>query len=302
MANLCNVDGHITPEADARIPVLDRGFLFGDSIYEVVRTHDGVPLTWAEHWARLQGSAASLAMELDLSESEAARRVADTLAQADHGDSYVRIVVSRGTGDAPNIDLAYANSPPRWVVMVRPLQLAVGKPVRLALIDRLRNDRRALDPATKSGNYLNNVLGLAEAKARGATDCVMLNQDGSVTEASTSNLFARIDGVWCTPPLGAGILAGITRGMLLEFLPGAGERIEERRITGDDLQSAEEIFLSSTLRDIGPVTHLDGRELHADRSQGVGPSTARLLPLFGEYVQQRLAERDGPHWRKLLND
>ncbi|MGK0202816.1 MAG: branched-chain amino acid aminotransferase [Planctomycetota bacterium] len=301
MANLCNVDGRISSEADARIPVLDRGFLFGDSIYEVVRTHSGVPLTWSEHWNRLNASAASLAMELDLSESDIARRVAETLAQADHGDSYVRIIVTRGTGDAPNIDLAYANSPPRWVLMIRPLQLAVGKPVHLAMVDRLRNDRRALDPAAKSGNYLNNVLGLAEAKASGATDCIMLNQDGSVTEASTSNLFARIDGVWCTPPLNAGILAGITRGMLLEFLPKAGERIEERSITGEELDSAEEIFLSSTLRDIGPVTHLNGRALHPDRPDGVGgESTTSLMPAFGNFIERRLVERDGPHWRSLL--
>tara|TARA_R110002072_G_scaffold302499_1_gene485876 strand:+ start:35358 stop:36266 length:909 start_codon:yes stop_codon:yes gene_type:complete len=300
MANLCNVDGRISSEADARIPVLDRGFLFGDSIYEVVRTHGGVPLTWSEHWTRLKASAASLAMELDLSESVVARRVAETMAQADHGDCYVRIIVTRGTGDAPNIDLAYANSPPRWVLMVRPLQLSIGKPVLLAMVDRLRNDRRALDPAAKSGNYLNNVLGLAEAKASGATDCIMLNQDGSVTEASTSNLFARIDGVWCTPPLNVGILAGITRGMLLEFLPEAGERVEERRITKADLESAEEIFLSSTLRDIGPVTQLNGRVLHADHSGGVGPATARLIPAFGKFVARRLTERDGPHWRKLL--
>jgi branched-chain amino acid aminotransferase len=301
MANLCNVDGQISSEADARIPVLDRGFLFGDSIYEVVRTHNGVPLTWSEHWNRLQASAASLAMELDLSEIDVARRVAETMAQADHGDSYVRIIVTRGTGDAPNIDVAYANSPPRWVLMVRPLQLAVGKPVHLAMVDRLRNDRRALDPATKSGNYLNNVLGLAEAKASGATDCIMLNQDGSVTEASTSNLFARIDGVWCTPPLNAGILAGITRSMLIELLPKAGERVEERHLTGNDLASAEEIFLSSTLRDIGPVTHLNGRALHPNQPDGVGgESTTRLIPAFGEFIERRLAERDGPYWRNLL--
>lgn len=293
------MDGRITSEEDARIPVLDRGFLFGDSIYEVVRTHGGVPLSWSEHWQRLQISARDLLLELDLSESQVAKRVAETLQQADHGDSYVRIIVTRGTGDAPNIDLAYVNSPPRWVIMVRALQLAVGKPVHLGLVERLRNDRRALDPATKSGNYLNNVLGLAEAKTTGATDCVMLNTDGSVTEASTSNLFVRIGGIWCTPPLNAGILAGITRAMLLDFLPQAGEQVEERQLTRDDLLSAEEMFLSSTLRDIGPVTHLNGRALHGDGAGG-GESTQRLIPAFGEYLARRLRERDEPHWRSLI--
>ncbi len=296
MANLCNIDGQLVPETEARVPVLDRGFLFGDSIYEVVRTHAGTPLAWTEHWARLQESAAGLMMALDLDEATVARRVQETLEAAGHGDSYVRLVVTRGAGDAPNIDLAYATRPPCWVVMVRPLAgaLSTGKPVHLGLVERLRNDRRALDPASKSGNYLNNVLGLAEARARGATDCVMLNSEGHVTEASTSNLFVRLDGVWCTPPLGAGILAGITRGMLLEFLPQAGEAVEERALTRDDLERAEELFLCSTLRDMSPVTHLDGRAV------GEGLSTKRLLPLFGEHLARRLKQRDAPHWRGLL--
>jgi branched-chain amino acid aminotransferase len=172
-----------------------------------------------------------------------------------------------------------------------------GKPARLWIVDRLRNDRRALDPATKSGNYLNNVLGLAEAKARGATDCVMRNAAGFLTEASTSNLFARIDGVWCTPPLDAGILAGVTRAHLLEFLPRHGERVEERPLTAPDLQEAEEMFLSSSLRDIAPVTHLDGRSLHGGHA---GPVSMRLSPQFAAFQAQRLEQRYAPAWRRLL--
>jgi branched-chain amino acid aminotransferase len=297
MANLCNVDGEIVPESEARIPVLDRGFLFGDSVYEVVRTVRDVPFAWPEHGARLASSAEAICLQLDLDEATVARRVAATLAAAGHGDSYVRVVVTRGTGDAPNIDLAYANAPPRWIVLVRPLTPMSGKPARLAVVERLRNDRRALDPATKSGNYLNNVLGLAEAKAAGATDCVMCNAGGFVTEASTSNVFARIGGTWCTPPLQAGILAGITRALLLELLPRLGERVAERQLTAADLRGAEELFLSSTLRDIGPVTHLDGRALHGG---GVGPSTAALLPRVQEAFAARLREVDAPRWRRLV--
>ena len=297
MANLCNIGGQVLPEAEARIPVLDRGFLFGDSIYEVVRTVGAVPLAWAEHWRRLQASAEAIALQLDLDEATVARRVALTIAAAANDASYVRIVVTRGTGDAPNIDLACVTGPPTWVILVRPAPAAAGRPARLALIERRRNDRRALDPATKSGNYLNNVLGLAEAKAAGATDCVMLNSQGQVTEASTANLFARIDGSWRTPPLDAGILAGVTRGMLLDFLPRVGERVSERHLTADDLEHAEELFLSSTLRDIGPVTHLNGRELHGG---GPGPITDRLMPTFERYLALRLRTRDEPYWQRLL--
>lgn len=298
MANLCNVDGRILPEAEARIPVLDRGFLFGDSIYEVVRTRGNVPFGWPEHWQRLQISAAALRLRLDLDERQLATRVAATLAAADHGDSYVRIVATRGVGKAPNIDLANASGPPCWLVFVRPLQSSSGAPVRLALVDRLRVDRRALDPATKSGNYLNNVLALAEAKDRGATDCLMCNTDGFVTEASTSNVWARIDGVWCTPPLTAGILAGVTRALLLEFLPRCGERVAERDLRPADLRRADEMFLSSTLRDISPVTHLDDRQL-----PGGSPQCAALglLAHFREFAAQRLRDHDAPHWRRLVD-
>ncbi|MBL8729034.1 MAG: aminotransferase class IV [Planctomycetes bacterium] len=298
MANLCNVDGRIAAESEARIPVLDRGFLFGDSIYEVVRTYGDVPFGWPEHWQRLQRSAAALRLPLDLDEPAVAARVAATLAAAGHGDSYVRLIVTRGTGSAPNIDLAYASGPPRWLILVRELKVHSGAPVQLAIVDRLRVDRRALDPATKSGNYLNNVLALAEAKDRGATDCLMCNTDGFVTEASTSNVFARLDGVWCTPPLTAGILAGVTRSLLLAFLPDCGERVEERDLRPGELRHADEIFLSSTLRDIAPVTHLDGRALHGG---GIGTRAPMLLARFRDRVAQRLRDHDQPAWRRLLS-
>ncbi len=299
MTSLCNVDGRIVAEADAHIPVLDRGFLFGDSCYEVVRTSGDVPFAWPEHWARLCVSAAAIQLRLDLDEATIARRIKTTLAAAAFGDSYVRLIVTRGVGEAPNIDLAYASGPPCWIVMVRPLPALSGKPARLWIVNRLRNDRRALDPATKSGNYLNNVLGLAEAKEQGATDCVMLNGAGFVTEASTSNLFARVGGVWCTPPLDAGILAGVTRALLLEFLPGCGERVAEQPLTASDLQEAEEVFLCSSLRDIAPVTHLDGRALHKG---AIGPVATRLVPQFVEYTARRLREQYQPAWRRLVGD
>jgi branched-chain amino acid aminotransferase len=298
MANLCNVDGRITPEAEARVPVLDRGFLFGDSIYEVVRTVGGEPFGWPEHWERLCGSAAAVRLRLDLDEAAVARRIAATLAASGPGDRYVRIVVSRGAGSAPNIDLACATGAPCWVIMVRELSPMAGAPVRLALIERLRNDRRALDPATKSGNYLNNVLGLAEAKDRGATDCLMCNAQGFVTEASTSNVFARIDGVWATPRLDDGILAGVTRAHVLAWLPTVGERVVEAHLTPAEFRRADEVFLSSTLRDLAPVTHLDGRPLCGGE---MGPNVRRLLAAYQSWYAERLRTLYAPQWRRLVS-
>jgi branched-chain amino acid aminotransferase len=298
MANLCNVDGCITPEAEARVPVLDRSFLFGDSIYEVVRTVGGEPFGWPEHWERLCASAAAVRLRLDLDEAAVARRIAATLAASGPGDRYVRIVVSRGAGSAPNIDLACATGAPCWVIMVRDLSPMAGAPVRLALVERLRNDRRALDPATKSGNYLNNVLGLAEAKDRGATDCLMCNAQGFVTEASTSNVFARIDGVWATPRLDDGILAGVTRAHVLAWLPTVGERVVEAHLTPAEFRRADEVFLSSTLRDLAPVTHLDGRPLCGGE---MGPNVRRLLAAYQSWYAERLRTLYAPQWRRLVS-
>lgn len=297
MANLCNVDGRITPEAEARVPVLDRGFLFGDSIYEVVRTAGGVPFGWPEHWERLVASAAAIRLRLDLDEAAVARRIAATLAASGPGDRYVRVVVTRGAGSAPNIDLACATGAPCWVVMVRELSPMAGAPSRLALIERLRNDRRALDPATKSGNYLNNVLGLAEAKDLGATDCLMQNAQGFVTEASTSNVFARIDGTWTTPRLDDGILAGVTRAHLLAWLPTVGAKVAEAHLTPADVRRADEIFLSSTLRDIAPVTHLDGAAIG---DGAMGPESKRLLAAYQAWYAERLRTHYAPLWRRLV--
>lgn len=260
MGNFCNVDGVLVPESQAVVPVLDRGFLFGDSVYEVIRTRNGCLFAWREHFERMRTSAEALWMPLDLDDRTILQRVFATVKAAANAEHYVRIVVTRGTGSAPNIDLGAATGSLRWIVFARPLPTGPSA-ARVVVVDRLRNDRRALDPAVKSGNYLNNVMGLAEAKKAGATDCLMLNADGHVTEASTSNVVVVKDGVHRTPPLGAGILAGITRSLWLDFLRARGERVEEVALTRRDLETADAIALTSTLRDVSPVTHLDGRHL-----------------------------------------
>jgi branched-chain amino acid aminotransferase len=296
MANLCNIDGAIVPEAEARIPVLDRGFLFGDSVYEVMRTRAGGQLfAWQEHLARLHASAEGLGMPLDVDDGELLGRIAATIQAAALPECYVRVIVTRGTGTAPNIALGQAPGPQRWVLLVRALPPA-GADARLWIVDRLRVDRRALDPALKSGNYLNNVLGLAEAQARGATDCVFLNGQGEVTEASTSNLFARHGRRVRTPPLDAGILAGVTRALLIGFLAASGDPVEQSPLNADDLRSADELFLTSTLRDLAPVTHIDGRPVGDGTA---GPFARRLSPAFAAALDQRARERDGPELLRI---
>ncbi len=297
MHALCNLNGEITAEAEARIPVLDRGFLFGDSIYEVLRTRHRVPFAWPEHFERLRRSADGIALDLDLTDEQILARIKETqLAAGGDGEAYVRVIVTRGPGSAPNIDLAYAGERPTWVILVRPLPAGGGGPVRLALIERLRNDRRALDPAIKSGNYLNNVLGLAEAKARGATDCLFLNQAGMVTEASTAN-FCIVDGdAVVTPPLAAGLLAGTTRRLLAELCREQEIAFVERDLSRQHLTAADEMFLTSTMRDIAPVVELDAIAVGDGRA---GPLTQRLQRAFDEFCERRLRERYAPAYERL---
>lgn len=300
MANLCNVDGTILPEQEARVPVLDRGFLFGDSVYEVLATRGGVPFAWPEHLARLRASAAAIHLDLGADDRELMRRVAATVAEAGNRDHYVRIIVTRGTGTAPNIDLAHAPGPARIVILVRDLHAPSTTEGHLAIVTRLRNDPRALDPAVKSGNYLNNVLGLAEARSRGATDALFLNTSGHVTEATTANVWIVQGGVALTPPLSAGILAGVTRAILLDLLRRGNAdlpRAAERDLRPEDLRRADEIFLTSTLRDVQPVTRLDGAPVGRG---SVGPIAHRLQQAMAEESVRRARDLYAPQLAALL--
>ncbi|MEM7203821.1 MAG: aminotransferase class IV [Planctomycetota bacterium] len=293
MPPTCNVDGQIVPESEARVSVLDRGFLFGDSAYEVLRTHRGVPFAWPEHFDRLRRSADGIGLELDLDDEALLRRIKATVAAAAVDPAYIRIIVTRGVGSRPNIDVAFAPGPPTWVIMVRELPERAAAGVRLAVIPRLRNDPRALDPAIKSGNYLNNVLGLAEAKARGATDCLFLNAAGHVTEASTANFYAVLDQRVLTPPLSAGLLAGTTRRLLQQLCEDLGRDFVEREISRQDLAAATEMFLSSTLRSVVPVLEVDGRPVGGGQP---GPVTDELQHAFATMCDQRTRDLYAPAW------
>ncbi|MCA8956445.1 MAG: aminotransferase class IV [Planctomycetes bacterium] len=258
MTNLCNVDGRIVPEAEATVSVMDRGFLFGDSVYEVIRTRAGIPFAWPEHLARLHRSAAGLMLELDLSDGALTRRLVDTLAAAGNRDSYVRVIVTRGRGTAPNIDVSYATGPNTCVILVRELPPRRSGPSHLAIVPRQRLPGHALDPSIKSGSYVHNVMGLAEARSRGATDCLFVNTDGRLSEASTANLWIISGDTVVTPPLSAGLLAGVTRGLVLEMCSREGIPCVERDLFESDVRGADAVFLTATLRDIAPVDILDG--------------------------------------------
>ena len=298
MPDLCNVDGTIVPESAARVPVLDRGFLFGDSIYEVLATRQGVPFAFREHLSRLRSSAAGIRLELPFDDAGLLGRLKATLAAARHAESYVRVMVTRGTASAPNIDLAYAPGPATTLILVRELPTRKVTNAHLAIIGRQRNARAALDPAIKSGNYLNNVLGLAEARDRGADDALFFNAEGFATEATTSNFFAVHAGVASTPPLSAGILAGVTRDLLFPACAAAGIELRERNLNERDVREADELFLSSTLRDVLPVTALDGTPVGSGRP---GPVTLAVQRAWQTFAAARVREVYAPDWATVAD-
>lgn len=287
MACYCNVNGEILPESEGRIPVLDRGFLFGDSVYEVVRAKGTRFYFLAEHLGRLRYSAERIWLPIPWSDAELERECRLVAERAGNPETYVRIVITRGTGSAPNIDLAAAPETPTFVILARPRpQKAKRFPqegLSAWIVDTRRNDRRTLDPNVKSGNYLNNIMGLAEAQQRGADTALFLNPQGELTEAPTSNVWLVQDGRLITPPLRSGLLSGITRRVLLELGPPNAIEMEERVLREEDVHAADEIFLSSTNMDIAPITQLNGRPVGDGRP---GPMTLRISSLYLERAER----------------
>lgn len=291
---LVNLGGRIVPPEEALVPVLDRGFLYGDSVYEVVRTYSGSPLApfaLGPHLDRMERTAARIGLRLPpraVTELEITR----TLEAAGNAESYVRIMVTRGTGKfglAPE-----PQDTPRLIILVRPLDALPSslyeKGLHLAVVRTRRNHQRTLDPKAKTGNYLNSVLAAGEAQAAGADDAIFLDLDGNITECSASNIFFAKDGVVVTPPLSQALLDGITRGVVLELARAEGWHVREQPHGPGALKDADEVFVTSTLKEVLAVTTLSMLEDNDPAPRPVGdgkpgPIARRLL--------EKLRERAG---------
>ncbi len=293
-----NTNGRLHSAEEPSISPLNRGFLYGDAIYEVWRTHEGVIFTWEEHWARLERSAKALYMELpwqpDAMLAEIRRTTAAYRTQTKFaGELYIRLQVTRG-GGAIGLDTALADRTD-FLLLVQPCPEPSAETVRnglkLSLSSGLRrNPIESLSPAWKTGNYLNNILCLREARSRGADEVVILNQTGEVTEAAVCNIgFVRGHEV-ITPPVEAGILSGITRNLLLTKLAAAaGATAREGTVRPADFASMDECFLLSTTKDVAPVAAID------DTRFKVGPDTVslRLKAAYNDYARNYVAAHPG---------
>jgi branched-chain amino acid aminotransferase len=289
--NTASVDGVVTRLEDGRIPVLDRGFLYGDSVYEVFRTYEGVPFLYDEHWRRLQNSASLIYMQLPMSSEELLEQVQEAVdfsgAAADKTDVYVRYAVTRGQGA---IDLhPAADAANRLVIIVKALDAwnpdYYSTGVSLAVPSVRRNPETALSPNIKGGNYLNNVMGVVEARQRGADDCLLLNEAGLVTEASNSNVFFGIGGTLVTPSQEASNLQGLTKQTVHEVCRRAELACEEQAVDLEMLAQADECFLTSATREVMAVRsiRLENGETKTFPAGG-GALTQQVAALYSAYV------------------
>lgn len=280
-----HIDGAVHSPEEAKVSVLDRGFLYGDSVYETIGTMYGRLFALRDHLDRLERSARRIGLRVPpRAEIEAA--VAATVAAAGNPETRVRVMLTRGVG---KLDLDPASCDDcRLVVIAFPLgpptPAMFDKGVAVAIVSVTRNSPRAIDPAVKSGNYLNNVLALGEARrTSGAYEAILCADDGCIAEGASSNVFAVVRGALWTPGSDVGILDGITRAKAMELARGAGITVVERRILPDELRGADEAFLTSATRGILPVTTVDGGPVGA----GVpGPITKRLMVLYDELARR----------------
>jgi branched-chain amino acid aminotransferase len=284
-----NTNGRLHSANEPSLLPINRGFLYGDAIYEVWRTYHGVIFAWDEHWRRLERSAQALYLKLPFTTeeilSEIKRTVAAFRAQMTAvGEVYIRLQIARGAG-AIGLDIALSDQTD-FVILVQENKLfpaeKLAAGLRLSFSELRRNPPEALNPAWKTGNYLNNILCLREAKARGADEAVITNLAGDIAEAAVCNIGFVRKGIVVTPPLSAGILAGITRQIVIEKVARAADLIvSEEVIRPSDLESMQECFLLSSTKDITPVAVIDKNEFQ-HRPDSV---TMRLKCAFLAYAK-----------------
>jgi branched-chain amino acid aminotransferase len=284
MNRLAMIDGVIRPLEQATVSVLDRGFLYGDSVFETIRTYDGIPHALGEHLERLERSAALVHIELPVPRAVLAREIEESVRGAANEESYIRVMVTRGSGEL-GLDPSLAGRGLR-VIVVTPLA-APSASLYVSGIGAITHvTRRAADatPAAgaKIGNYLVSILAIREAKARGAAEALIVDADGRIVEGATSNVFFVRGETLVTPPEALGILPGITRGAVLAVAARLGIGVDFRAPSVAEVGTFDELFITSSIRELLAVVRLDGAEVSGGTP---GPIYRRLLAAFRASVR-----------------
>jgi branched-chain amino acid aminotransferase len=287
VTSLVALDGRIVPPAEASVSVFDRGFLYGDSVFEVFRTYGGVPFGFAEHMDRLARSAARALIPLPCSLAQFSTEVEQTIAATGNAETYVRVVLTRGVGSALGLSPSLGHSPLRVVMAMDlpPMPAAMyeqGIGVITYRTERIADHTSA--SGAKLSNYLISVLATHEAEKAGAAEAIIVDRAGQVVEGSTSNVFVFQRGVLVTPPEASGILMGITREKVLEIARARQIPVEERAFSAEVLESADEAFITSSIREVAPVVRVDGKTAGGGKP---GPRTLELLEALRALAYRR---------------
>jgi branched-chain amino acid aminotransferase len=284
MSRIIFMNDRLVPEAEARVSVFDHGLLYGDGVFEGLRSYSGRVFRLQQHLDRLWASARAICLEIPLSQEAVARAVNDTLAANNLPDGYVRLVVTRGSGSLgldPN-----RTKNPQVIVIADTIALyareVYDKGMRIVTAATQRVQSAALSPRIKSLNYLNNIMAKLEGLQAGCVEALMLNHKGEVAECTADNVFVVRGTRLLTPPPDAGILEGITRNAVMELAVAAGIDCREATLTRHDLYTADECFLTGTAAEVVPVVEIDGRRVGPGTP---GPITTRLAADFARLVR-----------------
>ena len=278
------LDGQFLSQADAKVSVFDHGLLYGDGIFEGIRFYNGRVRKLDEHMQRLWDSAKAICLTIPMTPDEMKEALLETLRRNDLEDGYVRLVVTRGVG---NLGLD-PNRCERASVIIIVAKIALYPEehyqtgLKIVTCATRRTSSAAVPPAVKSLNYLNNIMAKIEANQCGAAEALMLNDQGYLAECTADNVFLVKRGVLFTPPVSAGSLPGITRGLVFEIAAELDIPVRERELTRYDVFVADECFLTGTAAEVAPVRECDTRIIGEGRP---GPATLRIMRAFREKVR-----------------
>jgi len=277
------LNGKLVDRQDAKLSVLDHGTLYGDGVFEGIRTYGGKVFQLWAHVGRLYNSARQVRLAIPYTKQELVEAMYETLRANSIVDGYIRLVVTRGEGTL-GLNPFKCAEPGVFIIAD---QIALYPPemydsgMAVIIARTVRTSARMLNPAIKSLNYLNNIIAKIEAVDAGVAEAIMLNEQGNVAECTGDNIFIVKDGRVVTPPHGAGILVGITRGVVLSLAGKLSIPLAEKDLTAEDLYAADECFLTGTAAEVIAVTKIDGRAIGDGK---VGAMTRRLLGAFREYI------------------
>ena len=285
MALQIYINGRLYDKEDAKISVYDHGLLYGDGVFEGMRSYGGKVFRLQQHLDRLWNSAKAIWLEIPISRQEMAQAVEETLRVNKIQDGYIRLVVTRGVGTLgldPN-----KTSHPQIIIITDHIELYpqafYDKGLEIITVSTMRNHPAALSPRIKSLNYLNNILAKIEGLQAGCVEALMLNHRGEVAECTGDNLFLVSRGDVLTPPIDAGILEGITRDAVIELARKAGLTVREIPLTKHDVYIADECFLTGSAAEIVPVVKVDSRPIGDGKP---GPVTRDLEQRFHDLTRK----------------